>query len=299
MSGQGIAPPGHRLPGSTRVGRVALQVADLERSLAFYRDVVGFREIARESAGGTLTAALGAPQADEPLVLLHEMRSARPVPRRGLLGLYHFALLLPDRASLGRFVRHVGDAGLQVGSADHLVSEALYLTDPDGLQMEVYADRPRESWSVRNGEVMMAVDPLDVQGLLAAGGDAAWSGVPADSTIGHVHFYVGDLARAEAFYHLGLGFDKVAWTFPGALFISAGGYHHHVGLNTWAAGSPPATDADARLLDWELVLPDDRAVAGAVKGLRDAGFTTTDAGGRMTATDPWGIRVALVADSAQ
>jgi catechol 2,3-dioxygenase len=139
----------------------------------------------------------------------------------------------------------------------------------------------------------MAVDPLNTEGLLAASDGAVWSGVPAGSTIGHVHFYVGDLGRAEAFYHAGLGFDKVALTFPGALFISAGGYHHHVGLNTWAAGAPAASDADARLVEWELILPDDRAVASAIRGLQNAGFAEAGADGLPTATDPWGIRVVL------
>jgi len=272
---------------------VTLEITDLEQSLAFYRDAVGFRELGRRDDGGTAVAELGAHDSTEPLLVLCEKPGARRVPRRGLLGLYHFALLLPDRASLGRFVRHVGEVGIPVGAADHLVSEALYLTDPDGLQMEVYADRPRETWGIKGDEIVMAVDPLNVPGLVAEAGETSWSGVPSGSVVGHMHFYVGDLAEAEAFYHSGLGFDKVAWSFPGALFISAGGYHHHVGLNTWAAGSPIAADEDARLREWELVLPDAQSVSATGESLTRGGFDLTLDRGAALATDPWGIRVRL------
>ncbi len=297
MTEQGIPPRGYRLTAAARVGRVTLQVSDLERSLAFYRDLIGFRVIEGPDAGDPPVATLGADASAEALLVLREKPGARPVPRRGRLGLYHFALLLPDRAALGRFVRHAGDAGIPMGAADHLVSEALYLTDPDGLQMEVYADRAREAWGVTNGEYAMAVDPLDIRSLLAAAGDTPWSGVPAGSTIGHMHFYVGDLAQAETFYHHGLGFDKVAWSFPGALFISAGGYHHHVGLNTWAASAPVATDADARLLQWELVLPDHSDVMAAAGSLAEAGFEAALGNHGAAATDPWGIHVRIVGQS--
>ncbi len=296
MSERGIAPPGHRLPHGTRVGRVTLQVADLDRSLAFYRDLVGFEVLDRSTMSGR-AAVLGPTARSEDLIVLHEKPGVRPVPRRGLLGLYHFALLLPDRGSLGRFVRHAGDLDIPMGSADHLVSEALYLTDPDGLGMEIYADRARSTWGLRNGEYVMAVDPLDIGSLLPAAGDELWRGVPAGSTIGHVHFHVGDLARAEAFYHRGLGFDKVAWSFPGALFVSAGGYHHHVGLNTWAAGAPAASETDARLLEWSLVLPDDDDVERAVRSLSEAGFEPAPASAGTAVADPWGIRVRLVGKS--
>jgi len=289
----GIAPPRYRLPDSAHVGRVTLEVGDLRRSLAFYRDLIGFRELEREGPLAAGTVELGAQKSADVLLVLREKPGARPVSRRGLLGLYHFALLLPNRADLGRFIRHVDAAGVSAGAADHLVSEALYLTDPDGLQMEVYADRPRETWGVRGGELVMAVDPLDVSSLVSAAGEEAWSGVPTGSTIGHMHFYVGDLAQAEAFYHAAIGFDKVVWNFPGALFISAGGYHHHVGLNTWAAGSPVATAADARLAEWRLVLPDASGVAAVRHSLETAGFQVRAHNGDAVAEDPWGIRVRL------
>ena len=131
------------------------------------------------------------------------------------------------------------------------MSESFYLADPDGLGIEVYADRPREMWTTRGREIAMAVDPLDVAGLIAAAGPVAWERAPAATTIGHMHLHVGDLDRAEAFYHSALGFDKTLWSFPGALFLAAGGYHHHLGTNTWSPG-PAATDDQARLLEWGL-----------------------------------------------
>lgn len=285
----GIAPPGFRLPATTTIGRVRLQVCDLQRSLEYYQNVLGLRPLATR---GT-TATLGAQDDDRPLVELHERKDARPVPRRGLLGLYHFAVLLPDRPSLGRFVGHLRDLGVYAGSADHAVSESLYLTDPDGLGIEVYADRPRSTWLVNGRELYLTVDPLDLRDLVREGGNAPWTGLPAGTVIGHVHLYVGTLEHAEAFYHAALGFDKIAWSYPGALFLSAGGYHHHLGTNTWAAGSPPATDADARLLEWELILPGADAVTHAAESIADAGHRTTREGADYVVADPWGTTLRI------
>lgn len=286
-----------RLPAETRVGKVALQVADLERSLQFYETVVGFRVIARDDVPGARTALLGSHDQDRVLLELHEKRGVRPVPRRGRLGLYHFAVLLPTRPDLGRLLRHATALGVHIGAADHAFSEAIYLVDPDGITVEVYRDRPRHEWPSHDGEMAAVSDPLDAKGLLSAAGEEKWQGLPAGTTIGHMHFYIGDIPAAEAFYHAALGFDKTIWTLPGALFVSAGGYHHHVGLNTWAAGSPVATDEDAKLLFWELVLPDSAATA-AVERLRDAGYSVTTVAGVHAAADPWGITVRLVASTA-
>jgi catechol 2,3-dioxygenase len=190
-------------------------------------------------------------------------------------------------------VRHLGELDVPAGMSDHLVSEAIYLTDPDGLGIEVYADRPRDTWRYEGGQLVMATNPLDVRALVEAGGDAPWMGLPEGTVIGHVHLYVGDLERAEAFYHRGLGLDRTVWTYPGALFMSAGGYHHHVGTNTWAAGAPPAADDDARLLEWELVVPTAAYAAAALERTAAAGATVdrTDAGG--VARDPWGTAVRV------
>jgi catechol 2,3-dioxygenase len=284
----GIAPPGHRVPGSSRPGVVRLQVAELSRSVAFYERVLGLAAETSEGAARLRT------EDGTTLIELHERSGAAPVPTRGLLGLYHFAILLPGRRHLGRFVRHLAELRVRAGSADHLVSEALYLNDPDGLGIEVYADRPRANWRQRGRELLMAVDPLDVEALLDAAGGDRWTALPAGTVIGHVHLYVGELERAEAFYHTGLGLDKVVWSYPGALFLSAGGYHHHLGVNTWAVGARPAGPGDARLLDWSLVLPSSAAVEAAAEGLRRAGFATTDAGKERRAEDPWGTALRLI-----
>jgi catechol 2,3-dioxygenase len=292
----GIAPPGYRLPEETRLGRVTLQVSDLERSLAYYTEVLGFRIVERSEG----EASLGPEAGDDVLIELRERPGAVPVPRGGLMGLYHFAILLPDRAALGRFVQHLGDVGARAGAADHLVSEALYLQDPDGLGIEVYADRPRSEWRHEARQLLMTTEPLDLTGVVAAARGAKWTGMPAGTTVGHVHLHVGDLAAASAFYHEALGLDRMVWNYPGALFLSAGGYHHHLGLNTWAAGARPAGDGDARLLEWEVLVPgagDAEASAGSVER---AGGVVRREGGSWLVSDPWGttLRVRALAGGA-
>ena len=289
MERTGIAPPGFRLPDETHIGRIRIQVADVERSLAYYGSVLGMRVISR--AGNAVQ--LGAHVDDRVLLELIEKRGARTVPRRGLLGLYHFAVLLPDRAALGRFIAHLTEIGMYAGMSDHLVSEAVYLTDPDGLGIEVYSDRPRESWQIADRQLEMATKPLDVASVVAAAGDRKWDGLPAGTIIGHVHFYVGDIDRASSFYHSGLGLDKIVWNYPGALFMSAGGYHHHVGVNTWAVGAPPATDDDARLVEWELLVPDSESVQAAAASIATAGYPIEHDGDALVASDEWGIRLRL------
>src|SRR4051812_4697429 len=202
---RGVAAPRFRLPPATHIGVVRLQVADIARSLAYYERVLGFRVVRRDESG----VALGPAGDDSPILELRERPGARPHPKRGQLGLFHFAILVPDRASLGRLVRHLSDIGAYAGMSDHLVSEALYLTDPDGLGIEVYADRPRADWRYAARELQMATIPLNVQDLVAAGGTERWTGMPNGTRIGHVHLHVGDLEEAAAFYHEALGFDKV------------------------------------------------------------------------------------------
>jgi catechol 2,3-dioxygenase len=292
----GIEAPGFRLPGNIRLGTVVLQVADLERSLDFYVRVLGFLIIGRDQPPAGRAARLGTPGNETVLLEIREKAGVRPVPRRGRLGIYHFAVLLPSRPDLGSFLRHAMALDVHVGSSEHLVSEALYLVDPDGITVEVYRDRARAEWPYRDGEVLPAILPLDSDGVLAAAGDRPWRGLPAGTTIGHMHFYVEDIPAAEAFYHVALGFDKTAWSLPGMLFLSAGGYHHHVGVNIWAAGSQAATDDDARLLSWELVLPDRTTTESAAASLRRAGYDVTAAGGALLARDPWGITVGLRSD---
>jgi catechol 2,3-dioxygenase len=290
----GIPPPAYRLPAAADVGRVRLQVADVERSLGFYRDLLGAVVLDRSGPWGGNRVMLGAQGDAEVIVELHEKRSVRAVPRRGLLGLYHFALLLPSRAALGALLMRLDAASVRPGMADHAYSQSLYLTDPDGLGVEVYADQPRDTWIIRDREIVGKVDPLDVDELVTLGETHTWTGLPEGTGVGHVHLFVGDLAVAARFYHEGLGFDRVGWSFPGALFLSAGGYHHHVGLNIWAAGAPPAGDEDARLLDWELrhADPDDLS-----RNLQQRGFVVEENEGAVVARDPWGIAVRMTRGS--
>jgi catechol 2,3-dioxygenase len=286
----GIRPSEYRLPDATHLGRVRLQVADLDRSIGFYEKVLGLRVMDRSADA----ASLGPHGEDREIVHLRQLSSARPVPRRGLLGLYHFAILLPDRASLGRFIGHLGVIGAYAGMSDHFVSEAVYLTDPDGLGIEVYADRSRDSWKYDERQLYMTTDHLNVDDLISAAGDERWKGMPRGTVLGHVHLYVGDIDKAEAFYHQALGFDKVVWSYPGALFMSAGGYHHHLGTNTWARGAPPASDADARLLEWEIVVPTRKDAEEAALHVKRAGYPVTEERGEWILTDPWGTSLRLL-----
>jgi catechol 2,3-dioxygenase len=300
----GLEPAGYRLPAATRLGPVRLQVADLDRSLDFYEGTLGLRPLdregsrallgspAREGAGGTVAEGTA-------LVELHERPGARPAPYRGRTGLFHFAILLPGRAALGRFARHLGETGARAGTADHLVSESFYLQDPDNLGIEVYADRPRSTWRRVGRELMMATDPLDIAGLLAAAGGEPWQGMPAGTIMGHVHLHVGDLAAARAFYSEALGFDRTVWEYPGALFLAAGGYHHHLGTNIWAGrdARPPAA-GEAQLLEWTIELPDEESLTAASESLARAGYAaerSDGAGGApsVATRDPWGTRARL------
>ena len=281
----GIRPTRYRLPDTTRLGRVVLQVSDLERSLSYYRDLLGFDVLQSDGR----SAIVGARDADG-IVELRERAGVRPAPPGGTIGLYHFAVLLPDRAALGRFVDRLLTLNLRFGSADHTVSESIYLWDPDNLGIEVYADRPRHTWRTRGRELLITTDPLDLQSVIASAGDGKWTVLPSGTSLGHMHLSVGDLTTARTFYHEGLGLDIIAWSFPSALFYSAGGYHHHLATNTWAAHARPAGDNEARLIEWEIVLPDESDVQAAAASLGHAGYAiAADA----VATDPWGTQVRL------
>ena len=288
----GVAPPAFRLPDASHIGAVHLQVVDLQRSRSYYEGVLGLR-----AHGMTDTSvALSGEGEDRPLLTLHTKPAVAPA-RRGALGLYHFAILLPTRSALGRFASHLASLGLRLGMADHLVSEALYLWDPDGLGIEVYADRPRDTWQQRDRELAMTTDALDIRSVIAAGRGGRWRGAPEGTTMGHVHLHVGSLERAEAFYHRALGFDKTVWSYPGALFMSAGGYHHHVAANTWSQG-PAASVDEARLLEWDLMVPSASDVEAVERSVRDGGYVVESRGKSVVVADPWGTRVHIRAVSA-
>jgi catechol 2,3-dioxygenase len=242
------------LPADAHIGQVSLTVRDLDRSALFYSDVLGFRETRRDGRTAWLGAGpstgSGPPRASSRgggpvLIELHENTSAVPKPRRST-GLYHFAILVPSRAALGRSLRRLSEKRSPLsGASDHLVSEALYLDDPDGLGIEIYRDRPRDEWPVRNGQLAMATDPLDLQGVFdEPGAETPWDGLEPSTVIGHVHLHVPHLDTAERLYCGRIGFEPTVRGYPGALFVAAGGYHHHLGLNTWTGiGAPPPPES--------------------------------------------------------
>jgi catechol 2,3-dioxygenase len=278
-------------PG-TQVGVVALTVANLDRSVAFYTDAIGFAVLQRQGSAATLGAS------GKPLLLLKERPGARPWPhdQYAYTGLYHFAILVPTRADLGQWLRHWLEQGYPApGQGDHLVSEALYLSDPDGNGIEIYRDRPRSEWRWINGSVQMATDPVDIRGVLteAARRGQAWTGMAAGTRVGHVHLQVGDIPQAEAFYHGVLGFDVVA-QMPSALFVSAGGYHHHIGMNTWHSRSAgPRPEDTAGLRFFSLEMPSEEARAAVVARVAEAGLARTESHGVAAVRDPWSNTILL------
>jgi catechol 2,3-dioxygenase len=297
MTGETRTPAatGQSIDPATSLGVVSLTVSGLPRARAFYEEVLGLVAHVRGDRQMILSDAAG-----HELVALHEDPDAPPFDPSGN-GLFHLALLVPDRRELARSLVRIGSARWPLtGASDHLVSEALYLRDPDGNGIEVYRDRPRGQWQTDGrGSIRMATLPLDLDDVLAeldgAGGDAG--PVAAGTRIGHVHLQVADLDPAERFYCGVLGFDATARGYPGALFASAGGYHHHVGLNTWQSrGAPPLSPGAVGLRSFEVVLPDAAALEPVLGRLRAAGVGAEpidgDAGSLLV-RDPFGIAIVL------
>jgi catechol 2,3-dioxygenase len=245
------AGPAPDISPATTLGAVHLTVSDLDRSLGYYETAVGLEMLGRDDGRATLGVA------DRPLLVLVEVPGARPAA--GYTGLYHFALLLPERVELARWLAHAArDRVPLTGLSDHFVSEAIYLTDPDGHGIEIYQDRPRETWEGLVASRMTTL-PLDVDALLgelADPGAEPFEGLPAGTVMGHVHLKVAGIADAVAFYRDVLGFGLMAQLGRQAAFLSAGGYHHHIGANTWESqGAPPPPEGFASLRHATIVLP--------------------------------------------
>jgi catechol 2,3-dioxygenase len=275
---------------------VHLTVSDLGRALVFYRETLGFA-VLRETRD---SADLGV--GSRRLVsLAYRPGAVRKPPHT--TGLYHFAVLLPSRADLARAVQRLIETRYPIeGASDHLVSEALYLADPDGNGIEIYADRPRSAWPYRNGRLQMATLALDLQGLMGelASEPRSWESLPDGTRIGHIHLHVADLRAAEAFYRDVLGFDLMLHYGVSASFLSAGGYHHHIGLNTWAGVGAPAPPASAVGLRWFTVaVPDEAAVESIRRRAQTAGVPIEEQSEGMALRDPSGNKMLVTVASTE
>lgn len=267
----------------TTIGVVELFVADLKRSKDYYQNSLGFQLI-REETG---RAELGA--GGEVLLVLNEKPGARQA--KGVTGLYHFAVLLPSRRAFARLVYDLAEKEVEVsGVADHGVSEAIYLTDPDGNGIEMYSDRRRGEWPRDDiGRLQMVTEELNIEDLMMElkNGLADWEGLPTNTRIGHVHLHVSDLQSADKFYRGILGFELMQRYGSAALFMSAGGYHHHVGMNTWAGEGAPPPPPDAAGLRWfEIILPGQEALDAVIGRLQAAGIAYETVNSGILVRDP-------------
>jgi len=288
------------LPNTTHTGQVRLRVSDLDRALAFYRDILGYQSTPAAARSVSLSPAAGVPAH----FLLEEAPGIQPKPWK-TAGLFHAAIRMPTRRDLATVIARLLARDWPIsGMADHGVSEAFYLNDPDENGLEIYRDRPRSEWPSVNGKLAMGSDPLDMKALFATldDGDSDITSLPDESDIGHVHLQVSDLSRAEEFYSGVLGFDVMQRTYQGALFVSAGGYHHHVGINVWAGkGVPGVRDDVAGLIDFTLLLPDVASLDAVEARIAQAGRVSeraSDANGSPTVStyDSDGIGVVLTVD---
>ncbi|UOQ48982.1 VOC family protein [Gracilibacillus caseinilyticus] len=271
----------------TFVSNITIKVENIDRSIAFYKNIVGFNVLKRTETSAELTAdgITGILTVEQPEAVL---------PKQGrTTGLYHFAILLPSRKDLANFVYHTVDVGLELGASDHLVSEALYFSDPDGNGIEVYQDRDPSTWTWNGDHVNMAVDPLDFEDLLQEGERGAWQGLPKQTVMGHIHLHVADIPTTKHFYEKGLGFETVSQFGNQALFISKGKYHHHIGLNTWnGVGALPPAENSAGLKHFTLTYAD-HAVEDVVKQLRAIGAIVEQKDGKASTVDPSGNIIIL------
>lgn len=284
--------PTPALPAQTALGPVRLRVADLDGVAAFYRRAIGLHDL----PPGDGVVRLGTP-GGTPLVELAGDPSAPERPPRST-GLFHLAILVPSRADLAQAVHRVTGAGWGFsGAADHLVSEALYLNDPEGNGIEIYRDRPRDQWAHRDGELEMGTLAIDLDGVLGAlPAGTADEGMPDGTVIGHMHLQVRDVPEAEAFYNGVLGFDVMVRGYPGALFVAAGGYHHHLGLNTWGTRGAAAPPAGSRGLDhYRIHLPARADLDAVAARLADSGHVPVPDADGIRVADPSGNAVVVAA----
>ncbi|MGG3625138.1 VOC family protein [Bacillus gobiensis] len=274
----------------TFVNQVDIKVQNLERSLAFYQNVIGFQLLEQADNKAFLTA-----DGKTPLLIIEQPEYVIPKqPRK--TGLYHFALLLPSRPDLASVLNHLIEIGYPLqGASDHLVSEALYLGDPDGNGIEIYADRPSSLWDWNDKEVVMATKALDADGLLAEGKGLQWTGLPAGTLLGHIHLHVSEMENTKEFYTKGLGFQIVSRYGNQALFLSTGEYHHHIGLNTWnGVGAQKPAENSVGLKSFSLVLPDEETRKKTIEQLTTIGAAVKKENDIVITHDPSGNQIQLI-----
>ncbi len=279
----------HRFP-NTFINQVYLKVQNLEASLTFYQEIIGFKILEHSEKRAFLTA-------DEatPLLVIEQPDEVEPKQPR-TTGLYHFALLLPDRSDLAKILRHFIEVRYPLqGASDHLVSEALYLADPDGNGIEIYTDRPEGTWEWQGDDVIMDTGHIDAENLLSLSSNEKWVGLPAKTMMGHIHLHVADLEQAKEFYTTGLGFTVVNKIYgASALFLSTGGYHHHIGLNIWNGKGAPRPSENSVGLKWfTIVYPSEQVKNEVVKQLHSLGSSVLVQGNRTFTIDPSGNKIEL------
>jgi catechol 2,3-dioxygenase len=276
----------HQAP-TVYTGEVNIKVSNLDRAISFYQNIIGLKVLNKSAERVILTA-----NGNTPLVTLEQPSDVIPLAGRHS-GLYHYALLLPTRGDLSVFLRHLIQTKYPFGAGDHYVSEALYITDPDGNGIEIYRDRPSSEWKWDNGLVEMATIEIDAQGILAES-DAPWEGLPTGTILGHMHLHVGNLKQAEQFYNDVLNFKTVSY-YPQAAFMSTGAYHHHIAINTWQGVGVLTPPRNMVGLNWySLVYPDVAARQTVIDQLEQAGVVVTqELDGYMT-SDPAGNQIRLV-----
>jgi catechol 2,3-dioxygenase len=285
----------YQIPAATHLGEVSLRISNLDRSIQFYTEVVGLKLLEHSDKVATLTA-----DGKQSLLRLEQLTDAVTMPVRSTSGLYHFAILLPDRKSLGLALRNLAESGIEIGQGDHLVSEAFYISDPDQNGIEIYADRARDTWKRdADNNYIMSSDPVDVDSLFALAANEPWQGLPAGTVIGHVHFHVRSLEESRRFYTGVLGFDIVGnFANMSALFVSAGGYHHHIGLNIWAGTGAPVNPSNATGIDYFTIIYEGKEqLEQAVEQLRQTNTSIEQQGKDWFTVDPQNIRIRLTTTS--
>lgn len=273
---------------TTFVGHVKIKVENLNRALQFYRDILGFDILQQTSSTVTLTT-------DGKTSVLSLEQPENVIPKqRGTTGLYHFALLLPEKSDLANIVVHFVENGIRFGSSDHLVSEALYLHDPDGNEIEIYIDRAPSEWIWNGEEVAMAIDPLNFDRLLTSVTESKWTKMPENTMMGHIHLHVAELEKTEEFYVKGLGFDVVNRYGGKALFLSSGKYHHHIGVNVWnGIGAPRPQKNSVGLEFFTLVYENEEARHHIIDNLQKIGALVIEENDNFKTQDPSGNTIIL------